>query len=123
MLTNEPVLLHHVFDAVARRHPARVAIEVPPGASRPHALRVTYAELLRQADAVAGALRPLARRDAVVAILLPRESPSLYAAQLGVLKAGAAYTCLDPKFPDAHLRGVLDDADAVALVTDPDGRE
>src|SRR5262249_39420725 len=55
------------------------------------------------------------------AIFLPRDTPALYAAQLGALKAGAAYTCLDPRFPDDHLRAVLHDADAVALLTDPAG--
>ena len=39
-------------------------------------VRVTYAELRRQADDVAAALRPLVCRDALVAILLPRDTPS-----------------------------------------------
>ena len=54
---NEPLLLHQIFAAVARQHADRVAVEVPPGRSRPQRLRVTYAELGRQADAVASALR------------------------------------------------------------------
>jgi non-ribosomal peptide synthetase-like protein len=123
MATSEAVLLHQIFEAVARRYPERVAVEIPPGSGRPLPLRVTYAELHQQASAIADALRLLARRDAVVAILLPRETPALYAAQLGVLKAGAAYTCLDPKFPDEHLGSVLQDADAVALITTPAGRQ
>ncbi|MCU0871945.1 MAG: AMP-binding protein, partial [Pirellulaceae bacterium] len=123
MTHNEPLLLHQIFAAVARQHADRVAVEVPPGRSRPQRLRVTYAELGRQADAVASALRPLVRRDAIAAILLPRDTPALYAAQLGVLQAGAAFMCLDPAFPDAHLRSVLEDAGAVALVTDAPGRQ
>ena len=51
--------------------------------------------------------------ECVVAILLPRDSSQLYAAQLAVLKAGAAYTCLDPSFPDERIVDVLEDAEAV----------
>lgn len=55
-----------------------------------------------------------------MAILLPR-SADVYAAQLAVLKAGAAYTCIDPSFPDERARWMLDDAQAVALITDDAG--
>ena len=33
------------------------------------------------------------------------------------MKAGAAYTCLDPAFPAARKQEILDDAEAVALIT------
>jgi non-ribosomal peptide synthetase-like protein len=117
-----PRLLHHLFDEVAARHPDRVAIDVPPNApARPRRIRVTYRDLAARADRVAAQLAAVARPDAVVAVYHPRHSPDLYAAQLGVLKAGAAYTCLDPSFPDDHARRVI--ADAVALVTDAAGLE
>jgi non-ribosomal peptide synthetase component F len=73
-------------------------------------------------DRIAGALAPFVRPDAIVAILLSRDSAALYAAQLGVLKAGGAFCCLDPRFPDEHLSAVLDNAGAVALITDAAGR-
>jgi non-ribosomal peptide synthetase-like protein len=121
--TTEPLLLHQIFATVAGHHADRVAVEVPPGRSRPQRLQVTYAELGRQADAVASALRSLVRRDVIAAILLPRDTPALYAAQLGVLQAGAAFLCLDPAFPDEHLGSVLEDAGAAVLVTDAHGRQ
>src|ERR1019366_966000 len=71
--------------------------------------RATYAELGRQADAVAGALGDFAGRDSIVAILLPRRSEWLYSSQLGTLKAGGAYACLDPAFPDGRVREILED--------------
>jgi non-ribosomal peptide synthetase-like protein len=37
------------------------------------------------------------------------------------LKSGAAYTCIDPSSPDEHIRDILKDSDAVALLTDADG--
>ncbi len=110
-------------DAVADRFPDRVAIEVPPAPYRPERIAVTYQVLRHRANAIAATLRPLVQRDAIVAILLSRDSPDLYAAQLGVLKAGAAFLCLDDNFPDEHLRAVLRDADPVALIADRPGNE
>ena len=107
---------------MAARFPDRVALDIPPNLpDRPRRTRVTYQELAHRADEVSAWLTPVARRDAVVAIFLPRESPDLYAAQLGAMKAGAAYTCLDLNFPDEHVRRVLDEATPVAVITDANG--
>jgi len=119
----EPVLLHDFFLRSAREHPQRVALEVPPGRGRPQRRGVTYAELAAQADALARHLARFVQGEGVVALLLPRDSPELFAAELAVLQAGAAYVALDRSFPDAHARFVLDDCAAVALLTDAQGRE
>ena len=94
---------------------------MPPGHGRPERRLTTYAELARQANHVAGALRGVAERDTIVAILLPRDSARLYSAQVGTLQAGAAYACIDPAFPDGRMREILEDAAAVALLTDQAG--
>ena len=116
-----PVLLHQFFENAARRWPGRTAVEIPPGHGRPDRRQATYAELGRQADGVAGALRGFVGRDSIVAILLPRRSEWLYSSQLGALKAGGAYACIDPAFPDGRVREILEDAAAVALLTDAAG--
>ena len=56
-----------------------------------------------------------------MAILLPRDSEHVYLAQLAVLKAGAAYACIDPSFPDEQVGAILDDGQPVALLTDAAG--
>jgi non-ribosomal peptide synthetase-like protein len=94
---------------------------VPPGPDRPHRRVISYAELDRQSDALAYSLRPFVRGECVVAILLPRTSEHLYLCQLAALKAGAAHACIDPCFPDEQVAAVLDDAQAVALLTDAEG--
>ena len=118
---NVPVLLHQFFENAARRWPGRTAVDVPPGQGRPVRRTVTYAEMARQADAVAGVLDGLAGRDAIVAILLPRTSERLYSSQLGVLQAGGAYASIDTAFPDGRVREILQDSAAVALLTDHAG--
>lgn len=117
-VTPPSACLHELFEAAARRWPDAVAVDVPPGRDRPQRTLVTYAELERLADAIASHLRRLVAGECIVAILLPRDSALLYAAQLAVLKAGAAYTCLDPAFPDERIHALLADCEAVAVLTD-----
>ncbi|WP_410586689.1 non-ribosomal peptide synthetase [Amycolatopsis sp. lyj-23] len=98
----------------AGRRPDRAAVEYGGGSW-------TYAELVRQADAVrtrlvASGLRPGER----VALMLDR-SPDLVAAALGVLLAGGTYVGLDVREPPARLATMLADADARAVLTDEAG--
>ena len=111
-------LLHHFCERAARRWPGRTALDIPPGNGRPGRALVTYAELDRQSDAVARALRAFVDAECVVALLLPRNSPQLYASQLAVLKAGAAFTSIDPASPDGRIRHILQDSGAAVLLTD-----
>jgi len=116
-----PVLLHEFFERAARRWPERTAVDVPPGIGRPHRHLVSYLELKRQSDAVSQSLRTFVTGECVVAILLPRSGANLYCSQLGILKAGAAYTCIDPAFPDDQLHEILKDCEPIALLTDDHG--
>ncbi|MEO5837891.1 MAG: amino acid adenylation domain-containing protein [Acidimicrobiales bacterium] len=115
----EQALLHRFLDAPTRRHPHQCAIDVPPAPGRERRT-LTYAALRERSCALAGVLAVHVRPDAVVAILLPRDV-ELFVAQLAVLHAGAAFVCLDPSFPDDHIRFVLEDAGATAMVTNPEG--
>jgi len=117
-----PGLLHEFFERSAARWPHHVAVDVPPGRVRPHRHRTTYAELDGQANVVAHALAPFVKQECIVAVLLSRTSAHLYAAQLGAMKAGAAYSCFDLSFPDERLRETFADAEPAALLTDTAGR-
>ncbi len=116
-------LLHEFFARCAARGPNRIAVDVPPNpaAGRPERVLVTYAELDRRSNGLAAQLAAHVHGECVVAILLPRDADA-YAAQLAVLKSGAAYTCIDPQFPDERARWILEDAEAVALITNAEGR-
>lgn len=80
--------------------------------------RVGYAELDRRANQLANHLVHCGVRPGdVVGVCLPRDVP-LVVAVLAVLKAGAAYTMLDPRFP-AHRRiSVCEWAGVRHVVTD-----
>ena len=100
------MLLTDVFLETVSRHGDRVAVDVPPGEGRSRRVQVRYAQLARMADQIRQALAEHVREEALVVVLLPRETPWLYAAQLGAMWAGAGYICLDGSFPDAHLERV-----------------
>ena len=72
----------------------------------------SFAELDSRSDLVAHLLRCKGvKRGDVVAISLER-TPDLLAGQLGIMKVGAAYLPLDPKYPDERLTYMLRDSGA-----------
>lgn len=118
----DSTLLHHFFERAVRKWPHEPALDVPPGSGRPERRIVSYEELNRQSNMLAGHLASFITKECVVAILLPRTNEYLLASQLAVLKSGAAYTCIDLAFPDEQVRGILADAEAVVLLTDQEGK-
>ncbi|MFC8490310.1 amino acid adenylation domain-containing protein [Streptomyces sp. NPDC057235] len=81
---------------------------------------LTYAELHARADALARVLRERgAGRGALVALAVPA-SVDTAVAMLAVLRAGAAYVPVDPEYPHARIRQMLDDARPALLLTGTD---
>lgn len=114
-------LLHAFLAAPLARDPQAVAIDVPPGRDRPLRQVLTYGHLDALSNLIGQHLVGRMRGEAVVALLIGRTSPLLYAAQVGVLKAGGAFTCLDPAFPDERMAEILADAAPVAVLADAGG--
>ncbi|HEY7592091.1 MAG TPA: amino acid adenylation domain-containing protein, partial [Actinophytocola sp.] len=102
--------LHQMFEGQARLAPDATAVVSGDD-------RLTYGRLDRRATTLAGGLvtRGVGRGD-VVGVHLDR-GIDMVVAVLAVLKAGAAYTMLDPAFPAARLRAVLAQAGASVVVT------
>uniref|UniRef100_UPI0031D97633 amino acid adenylation domain-containing protein n=1 Tax=Saccharothrix mutabilis TaxID=33921 RepID=UPI0031D97633 len=84
--------------------------------------RTSYAELDAAANLVAHHLLDSGVRPGdLVGVLLER-GPDLVVAVLAVLKAGGAFTLLDPGSPARRMAAVLDAAGATAVLTDADHR-
>jgi len=80
---------------------------------------VTYAELDRRARAVAAAVAARgAGREDVVAVLAER-GVDLLATIIGLMRAGAAYLPLDPRWPEVRLGRVLRDARPALVLASP----
>ena len=105
--------VHALFREVAAAHPERIALVWDGGA-------LTYGELDRRSDELAGQLIAAGVAvDAPVALCMPRSAEAIIAA-LGVFKAGAAYLPLDPDYPRSRLEFVVKDAGARVLLTGAD---
>lgn len=99
----------------AHRQPEAIAV-------RSGAEQLSYGELEAWSDQLALALR--ARRlppEARVGLCVAR-SAAMLAALLAVQKAGLCYVPLDPAYPPAHLRGMIDDAALDCALVDDMGR-
>ncbi|HEY4572773.1 MAG TPA: condensation domain-containing protein, partial [Thermoanaerobaculia bacterium] len=103
-------LLHGPFEAQARRTPEAVAL-VAGG------LALTYRELAERSAALAARLRALGAGPEVgVAVCLERTA-DLVVTLLAVLRAGAFYVPLDPRYPVERLGFLLEDSGARMLVS------
>ncbi|MEV4096442.1 amino acid adenylation domain-containing protein [Streptosporangium saharense] len=109
----EPATWAELFAGQVARDPGAVAVEDGD-------VRMTYADLDRASDAVAGALatRGVGGGDRV-ALLLPRSADALVA-MLAVQKVGAAHLPVDPAYPQDRIDLMLHDAAPAVLITTGD---
>lgn len=102
--------LHALIERQARCAPDAVAV-------RHGNDTLSYAQLNREADRLAGHLRALGvKPDAPVAIAMDR-SPRLVVGLLAILKARGAYVPLDASYPETRLAAMLVDSAPVAVLT------
>ena len=105
-----PIAVPELVAAIARRSPDATALTAPCGT-------LSYAELDRRAARLAAYLGSHgAGPDTLVGICLERSFEQIVAV-LAAWKAGAAYLPLDPAWPDARLRALIDDARCAVLVS------
>ena len=104
-------LLHRLFEEQAARTPERVALEWEGG-------QLTYEDLDRRANRLAGRLRREgAKPEVAVGVLLER-SAEMVVALLGSLKAGGFYVPIDPAYPPERIGLILRDARPALLLTE-----
>jgi len=106
----EMTVIHELFDRQVGRTPTAIALEH-------NGRRISYAELDGAANRLAAHLVDNgAGRDRTVALFLDR-SPEMIAAVLAVLKSGAAYVPIDPRYPAARIEYLLAESQAETVVT------
>jgi amino acid adenylation domain-containing protein len=103
-------LVQEKFEGHAERSPHAVAVVCED-------LQLSYGELNRRANQLAGHLRRLGvGAETRVALLLER-SVEMVVGLVGTLKAGGAYVPLDPQYPQERLSFMLADSGAEVLLT------
>lgn len=120
---NEEVLVHEIFRQVATSNPYQVAVsyEDENGVER---RSFSYKQLDELTNQLARVLLRYRRSrggsgsgDALVAVSM-RPTDRLPAVLLAILKAGMAYLPLDPEFPEARVKHILQEAEPLLVVTE-----
>ncbi|HEY9907622.1 MAG TPA: amino acid adenylation domain-containing protein, partial [Thermosynechococcaceae cyanobacterium] len=101
---------HQIFEIQVQSAPEAIAIVSEQGS-------LTYAELNQKADRLAQALQQMGvQLDDLVGLCVDRSS-DMVVGILGILKAGAAYVPLDPKYPRDRLHFMLTATQVSILLT------
>ena len=108
---NEPRLLHEFFEHQVRIRPEHPAIVCNGEVA-------TYLQLDRLADQIATLLHRRGLGPGSLIALYSEKSLRLFAAMLGVLKAGAGYVPIDPRFPIVRIQSILADGDVKIVFSD-----
>jgi non-ribosomal peptide synthetase-like protein len=115
-----PQFLHGLFEAQAKRRPDHPAVQC-------RGRTLTYAELDRRANQYAHFFRAQGIGPGRLVALHLEKSVELFGALIGVLKAGAGYVPIDPKFPADRIASIVEDGaiplimSQTSLATAPEG--
>lgn len=102
--------IQELFEQQVTQNPSAIAIEFDQE-------KISYQELNHRANQLATYLQTKGiKTESLVSICLER-SPDLIIALLAILKAGAAYIILDPKYPQDRREYILNDAQISAIIT------
>lgn len=102
--------LNDLFEMQVKKHPEHIAVIYDDQ-------KLTYNELNEKANQVAHHLRKLGvQPDDFVAIIAER-SLEMIIGIYGIIKSGAAYVPIDPKYPEERIHYMLTDCQPKALVT------
>lgn len=116
--------LHHIFAETVRTHGECEAVDA--ACVRPRRA-LTYNALAQRAGGIARRVMHSAPRAVggaqIVVIAAARQDDALYAAQLGTNAAGAAWTVIDPSFPDDHAARILADAQPCLVLCDAEAEQ
>ncbi len=102
--------IHRLLEAQVRRTPDRIAL-----VCRGHSL--TYRELNTKANQIARLLRSMGIEAGARVGIFMEHSLEMVTGLFGILKAGAAYLPLEPTYPKARLRFLIDDAQTPIVLT------
>ncbi|MEA2172696.1 MAG: hypothetical protein QOD00_288, partial [Blastocatellia bacterium] len=104
-------LVQHLFEAQVEKSPEAIALTFENE-------QLTYAELNRRANQLAGHLQSLDVGPEMVVGIYMQRSASMLLGMLGILKAGAAYLPLDTASPRERLAYMLEETKPRAILTE-----
>jgi amino acid adenylation domain-containing protein len=96
------VFMHRLFEEQAAQTPDVIAVEFADK-------KITYADLNKKADELAGAIINQAPKSLVIGVSTLRSIETV-ASLIAVLKAGKAYLPIDPTYPAERLEQIIEDS-------------
>ncbi|MFO0384365.1 MAG: amino acid adenylation domain-containing protein [Pirellula sp.] len=108
--------VHELFEEHAIRTPDAIALEQIDRT-------VSYSELNLRSNQIAHWLIEHGVRAGDLVGLSLERSPEMIMAMIGILKVGAAYVPLDPKYPESRTRFMVEDAKLQVLIIDERSRD
>ncbi|KAF3797679.1 Hydroxamate-type ferrichrome siderophore peptide synthetase [Colletotrichum gloeosporioides] len=110
--------LASIFERAADLTPDAIAVRFATLLEDDAVETVSYSELNASANKIAHCLQDCGAKEGGIVGLVMEKSIPLYAAMLGILKAGCAYLPLLPSSPAERVRGILTQADVTVCVAD-----
>ncbi|MCA9000368.1 MAG: amino acid adenylation domain-containing protein, partial [Planctomycetes bacterium] len=110
--------LHAYFERSAAQYPERTALVIPGWQDEAERQELTFGELDRRASALAATLPS----QSIIGLAIPRSQAEAYVGMLAILKAGSAYTFLDPAFPADRQAKILRDAEVELVLSEDDAQ-
>ncbi|HCC36035.1 MAG TPA: hypothetical protein DEQ02_10595 [Ruminococcaceae bacterium] len=105
-----PTTLMDIFKKKVSEYPKNVAIYA-------QGITITYEELDRKSNVAARKILTTGMKGEIVGIHMERCTDYIVAL-FGILKAGKAYTPIDPHYPEARKRFITEDASVDLVITD-----
>lgn len=105
--------LHQLFEKTAEQYPENIAVQFNNES-------ISYSELNKKANRFARYLRSFGIGTGDFAAIFLSRTPDMYIAMLGILKAGAAYIPIDPKYPADRVLFILNNCHAKILISSSD---
>jgi amino acid adenylation domain-containing protein len=102
--------VHQLVDAQVKAKPDAIAVDAAGN-------RLTYAELDRRANRIAHRLRAEGAGPGTLVGICMDRTADMVAGLLAVLKTGAAYLPLEPRYPTDRLAFILEDSGAALVLT------
>ncbi|MCP4157627.1 MAG: amino acid adenylation domain-containing protein, partial [bacterium] len=109
--------IHRLFEDAAARRPGATALEGPGLQENTGKIQLTYGELNRRSNLVAGRLREKGTAAGAVIPIMMEPSIEMITGLLAILKGGGAYLPLDPGLPADRLNYMMTDTAASVLLT------
>lgn len=104
--------IHDIFQDQALAQPCAPAVDAWDG-------QLTYGELDQLSERLAGRLIGLGIKPDVMVPLCFEKSMWVPVAMLGVLKAGGAFSLLEPSFPEQRLQTIVEELNASVILSSP----